>query len=215
MGFWDIFTGNRQADDARAGAGWGIKQIGAGEQEALAEYDQGFGQAQNRLMPYAQSGEAALGYRDDLLGLNGADALNNALMNNPVYSGQLNLMLRNADRASNARGFGSGYDSGVAALAGQRATMQGYQNILAPYMQAAQQGAAISDQMGSRDALLGQMRGDTRYGTNQLQANLRMGGINASNNAKTGGVNNLLGTVGLATKALGGGGLFGSKGLFG
>ena len=203
MGFWGSFTGDDQADAARASAGWGIKHLNKMGDIALNEYDQGYGQAQQYLDPYMQSGQAGQEMYSNLLGLNGMDArgsAQNILMSDPAFQGQLGQDQNAMLRAMNAQGRSN---SGAGALAAERVFQQNYGNTLNRYAGLGQQGMQAAGQAGSLAATLGQQRGDLQFGKGQLQANLKMGGTNASNAAKTGGINNMLSLAGTAAKAFG------------
>ena len=203
MGLWGSFTGDDQADAARASAGWGIKHLNRMGNYALDEYDQGYGNAQEYLDPYVQSGGAGQEMYANLLGLNGADQrgqAQNLLMSDPAFQGQLGQDQNAMLRAMNAQGRSN---SGAGALAAERVFQQNYGTTLNRYAGLGQQGMQAAGQSGALAATLGQQRGDLKWGKGQLQANLKMGGTNASNAAKTGGLNNMLSLAGTATKAFG------------
>lgn len=201
----DISKGYRQYRD----------YIRAGRDQAQPYFEEGYGAAIEGLDPYTQSGAAGQGMYADLLGINGAEAraaAQNLLMSDPANSGALAMDQNAVARAMNARGQGG---SGAAALAAERVFQQGYGNILNRYAGLGQQGLQAAGAQGQFSAQQGQDLGNLRFGTNQLIANAAMGKGNAMAQSKQAGMNNLLGVAGLGTSALGPGGLFGKKGMFG
>lgn len=186
-----------------------------GYNEAQPMFEQGYNQAIEGLDPYTQSGAAGQGMYADLLGINGAEARSaaqNLLMSDPANSGALAMDQNAVARAMNARGQGG---SGAAALAAERVFQQGYGNILNRYAGLGQQGLQAAGMSGQFAAQRGQDLGNLAFGTNQLKGNAAMGYGNAMAQSKQAGMNNLLGVAGLGTSALGPGGLFGAKGMFG
>jgi len=168
--------------------------------------EQGYGQSQQRydqafdqFNPYAQQGGAANAMYGNLLGLNGADARDQAqgvITSDPMFQGAMGQQSNALLRQLNARGASGG---GQAHLAAQRVLQSNYDNVLNRYAGAGQQGMqAAGAQAGIRTA-----QGDNAYGYGATRAGNAINYGNAMASAKGIGVNNLLALGGLATQAYG------------
>lgn len=175
----------------------------------------GYDQAIAGMQPYMEGGAAGQTMYDDLLGLNGPEARAAAqelLMSDPAFQGQLGQSQNALLRGMNARGMSG---SGAGALAAERVFQQQYGDVLGRYANRGAQGMQAAGATGQFAVGRGQDLGNLEFGTRQMLANNQINKGNAlASNANT-GMNNLLGVAGLGVKAMGGGGLFGQKGLFG
>ncbi len=195
MGFFSAFTGKAQKKDLmRADA------------KATAALDQGYGQQQGYydqaaglMDPYAQEGRQAGTFYNNALGLNGADAANEAygtMAGNPIFQGQLAQDSNAVARMLNARGAGGG---GQAQLAGQRVFQQNMGNWLDRYKQQGQQGFQATNALAG----LRTGQGDNAMGYGATKAGQSINYGNALAASRGIGVNNLMGLAGTALKAYG------------
>lgn len=208
--FGDFF--NPGKDDIQRGYQKSRNMLRAGYNEAQPMLAQGYEDARGYLEPYTQGADAFDVQRR--LAMGDQEAYDQYILNNPMVTGQVENALRGADRYSNARGMGAGMSGYGDLLRARLATEQaGTQyNRLAGLSQQGLQAGGMASQLAQAQ---GNDLANFRYGYGQQQANLRMGKTNADVASATAGQNNLLSLAGVATSALGPGGFFGKKGMFG
>lgn len=202
-------------DNIIRGATRARNELAQGYETARPVLEQGYDDAIGAMSPYAEGGQAGFSAYLDALGLNGADAraeFQNMLMSDPAFTGALAQDQNAVARAMNARGQGG---SGAAALAAERVFQQNYGNTLNRYAGLGDRGMQAAGAQSNLLARQGENLANLDYGYRQQTGNAWQGMHNAVAGSKQAGMNNLIGIAGTATKAMGPGGLFGSKGLFG
>jgi hypothetical protein len=186
MGFFSDLVGSFTGKSAR-------KDLEAADARSTQQLQQGYGaayddytQATNAFQPFAQQGQEANTFYNDVL-MNRGDAVGR-FSSNPLFSGELGSNFMAAQRAGNAAGWGAGKE----ALAGQRVFGQTAGSWLDRYRDAGQQGLQATNAMANAQQMRGNLTSD-HYGT---LANKTQGFGNAM--AANRGVlsNNLLGLAG-------------------
>ena len=211
MGLFSDFL-NPGKDDINKGYKKSRNMLRSAYNEAQPMMQQGYADARSYLEPYTQGGEAF--DIQNRLAMGDQAAYDQYILNNPMVTGQIENALRGADRYSNARGTGAGMSGYGDLLRARLATEQvGNQwNRLAGLSQQGLQGSGMASQMAQAE---GSDLSNFRYGYGQQQANLIMGKKMADMQSGQAGINNLIGLGGMGIKALGPGGFFGAKGMFG
>lgn len=211
MGIFDSFTGaaqKKQLGKAKAAADG---YLTTGQTDATNYTNEGFGQAQGYLQPYAQGGQQADTMYKNALGVNGAPAQSQFMSQyqsaDPFRQWNEDQAQRSLMRQMQAQGWGQ---SGVAALASARGSMergsQDYQNYMNRLGQYAGQGAQIAGQQSGLAAGRGNALSNIAGGFAQQRAGNEINYGNAMAASEGVLMNNLLGLGGLATKAFGLGG---------
>lgn len=201
MSLFSNFTGGDTRRSLRQAERKLGENFGYGRNALIEGRDQALGY----LEPYQDGGES-LDFYDRLLA--GDEEAVRVAMENPMFSGQLqnaqNALLAN----QNARGMSG---SGAAALAAARVNQDDAYRRIGLYGNRAQMGGQYAG-MGAQTSMAAANALNQNFmGEGQGRANIQ-GQIGQTYNA---GMNNLLGIAGAGIKAMGPGGLFGRKGLFG
>lgn len=194
-----------------------------GHNNAMAAARAGYDTARATLQPWVDEGLKANKFYGDLLGLDGAEARDEAqavIASDKLWQGELaagqNAMLR----MRNARG---GTNTGKTLLAGQRVLSEQYGNWMDRYRQRADTGGQYARDLSDYDYRYGVdtadrhstyaanrgnlatryygQKADLRYGYGASKAGLAIGKGNAMVQAMNSGVNNVLGLVGAGADA--------------
>lgn len=186
--FSDLFGGSKQRRDITIANANANASLQAGLKAANARYQQ----AANVYTPYTQSGEKALSFYNDAIGLNGDDARTAAestISSDPLFTGKL-AQDQNALLAyENARGDAGG---GRAYAAGQQNLYQNYGDWLNRYVNQAQLGLGAAN--GQAGVYSNQAGTNFNYGVTKAGNDINYG--NAIAGTRNTGVNNLLGLLG-------------------
>jgi hypothetical protein len=182
MGLLGSFFGRDQKKDLAAAKAESDAALGQG----YAQGDQRYQEAENFYSPYAQQGQEANTFYNDVL-MNRGDAVGK-FSSNPLFSGELGANFMAAQRAGNAQGWGAGKE----ALAGQRVFNQTSGSWLDRYRDAGQQGLTATNAMADLRA----GRGDMAIGRGQTQAGNAINYGNAQAANRNTGINNLMGLAG-------------------
>lgn len=205
-GFFDFFgrgarrdmeDANREANAALEGGLNRARQVG----------DRYYGEGQNFLAPFAQSGRDADGQIRNALGLNGADAQRGYYDNfqtDPGFQNEVQAGVRALDHSATSRGgLYSGANMKAVAGYGQGKMGQAYGNRLNSLMSYGQQGMQAAGQQAGMAQQYGSDRMNLEYGYGQQQAGNRINLGNAMAQNRNVGMNNLLGLGGVAARAFG------------
>lgn len=204
--FFDFF-GTKARKDLQAADAAASGYLSQGKADAVAAGDKYYGEAQNYLSPFAQSGRDADAQIRNALGLNGADSQRgyyNNFQTDPGFQNEVQAGIRALDSSATARG---GLYSGAAMKAlqgyGQQKMGDAYRNRLNSLMSYGQQGMQAAGQQAGAAQQYGSDRMNLEYGYGQQRAGnqLNLGNALAAN--RNTGMNNLLGLAGVATKAYG------------
>ncbi len=206
MSFFDIFGKGARKDlqeaDRQAAA-----SLAEGKAGAIATGDKYYGEGQNYLMPFAQSGRDADAQIRNALGLNGADAQRGYYDNfqtDPGFQNEVNAGVRTIDSSATARGgLYSGAQMKALQRFGQDKMGQAYGNRLNALMGYGQQGQQAATQQAGMAQQYGSDRMNLEYGYGQQRAGNQLNLGNALAQNRNVGMNNLLGIAGVAAKAYG------------
>jgi hypothetical protein len=182
MGLIGSFFGSDQRKDMERAKAQSDAQLN----EGYAQGDQRYQEAENFFSPYAQQGQEANTFYNDVL-MNRGDAVGK-FSSNPLFSGELASNYMATQRAGNAAGWGAGKE----ALAGQRVFGQTAGSWLDRYRDQGAQGLQATNQMAGYRA----GRGDMAIGRGQTNASnsIQYGNAMAAN--RNTGINNLMGLAG-------------------
>lgn len=191
MGFFGSFFGSDQRRDIKNANKKATQQLEQGFGQQQQRYDQAF----NMYDPYVQQGTQANTMYNNALGINGAQAQQNAyntITANPLFQNSLNQDNNQMMRYLNARGN----SGGAADLAAQRVFNQNIGNWLDRYNNAGQRGLQATTY--GADIRTGQ--GDNAMGYGATRANQTVQFGNAMAASRNIGLNNLLKVAGTAAK---------------
>ncbi len=187
MGLIGSFFGRDQKKDLANAKAQADADLAGGYADARADYTT----AENYFSPYAQQGQEANTFYNDVL-MNRGDAVGK-FSSNPLFSGELGANYMAAQRAGNAAGWGAGKE----ALAGQRVFSQTAGNWLDRYRDQGAQGLQASNAMAGYRA----GRGDMAYGYGATRAGNAINYGNAMAANRGTGINNLMGVASLGVNA--------------
>jgi hypothetical protein len=182
MGLLSSFFGKDQRRDLEAAK----RQSDAALAQARAEGDARYSEAEGMYTPYAQQGQEANTFYNDVL-MNRGDAVGR-FSSNPLFSGELASNFMATQRAGNAAGWGAGKE----ALAGQRVFGQTAGSWLDRYANQGAQGLTATNAMAGLRA----NRGDMAYGHGVTRASNEVNFGNAMAQNRNTGINNLMGLAG-------------------
>lgn len=196
MGFsFGSVTGSTQKKDIMRANGKATQALDTAFNSASQRYDQ----ANALYDPYVQQGQAASGFYQNALGLNGADKRAEAqgmITSDPLFQGKFNQDQNALMTYMNARGGAGG---GRAYAAGQQSLYQNYGNWLDRYKEHGNQGFQATGQKAG----IRQGQGDMAMGYGATKAGQAINYGNALAQTRGIGVNNLMGLLGTAAKAYG------------
>lgn len=193
MSFWGSFSGSDQRRDTRNAKNASDKALDSGFNNATTLYNQ----ASDIQQPYVDQGREGFAQYNNAIGL-GSDAdraqIQSRYFDDPaqaaVLGQQSNALLRNL----NARGQSGG---GMAALAGQRVGIEGYNNWLNRLQGVGAQGQQAATTQSN--IKLGQGDLNFGYGATKAGSEINYGNAQAANRGILG--NNLLNVAATAAKA--------------
>jgi hypothetical protein len=191
MGLLSSFFGKDQRRDLERARAESEAAMAQGAQQQDTRYSE----AEGMYQPYAQQGQEANTFYNDVL-MNRGDATER-FSANPLFNGELASNFMAAQRAGNAAGWGAGKE----ALAGQRVFGQTAGSWLDRYRDQGAQGLTATNQMAGLRA----GRGDNAMGYGATRAGNAINFGNAMAANRNTGINNLMGLGGLAVNAFTGG----------
>lgn len=200
MSFWSDFSGKSAQKDIKSANKKAIGHLDQGYADLKGEY----GQAFDLFDPYAQSGAAGNAMYADAIGLNGVDKRQGIV---DQYAGSADPFMKfNEDRALQAVNRGANasgqFGSGVAALAGARATQEvgsnAWNTLLDRWNGVSGQGMqAAGAQAGIKTGL-----GDSAWNVGATKAGQATNFGNSMAASRSTLTNNLLGVAGLGVNAM-------------
>lgn len=204
--FFDFF-GKGARKDLEAANQQASASLEQGKAGAIQVGDKYYGEGQNLLMPFAQSGRDADAAIRNALGLNGADAQRgyyNNFQTDPGFQNEVNAGVRTLDSSATARGgLYSGAQMKALQRFGQDKMSGAYSNRLNALMGYGQQGQQAATQQAGMAQQYGSDRMNLEYGYGQQRAGNQLNLGNALAQNRNVGMNNLLGIAGVAAKAYG------------
>lgn len=192
MGFFGSFFGSDQRRDINKAN----KQATQNLQQGYNTQNQRYDQAYDMYNPYVQQGTEANTMYNNALGINGANAQQqayNTITGNPLFQNSLNQDNNQMMRYLNARGN----SGGAADLAAQRVFQQNIGNWLDRYNDAGQRGLTATT-LGA-NVRTGQ--GDNAMGYGATRANQSINYGNAMASSRNIGINNLMNLGGMIASA--------------
>lgn len=193
--FSDLFGGKSGINAANQAAA--AQQ--AANDKARGDITTGYGAAQGRYTPYAESGQRGFNAYNDAIGVNGAEGYGRAKANfdaDPFRQGEndyTNLLTRNMFRRYNGQGMGN---SGASGAAVARVGAERYGQQVADYRNRLQGQGQMGFQAANAQAGLDTGQAQALSGNSMNQGNIEAQRLGNIYQAKTQGMNNLMSGLG-------------------